>query len=155
MLFSYFYHVGIPSVKSHLFLEGSYISRDNEAFFVQVLESTLVHSFTGNTHIYCGDFNAHPRLPSASMATQEFGFVDTWAEHALPTETGDTWCHKNELTHGMFDVEDERVDYIFYKSSNIICDSAILVFDEPPYMSDHFGLSATFVQRVKKKVQLF
>jgi endonuclease/exonuclease/phosphatase family metal-dependent hydrolase len=115
----------------------------------EVLESALAHSFAGNIHICCGDFNAHPQLRSASMATQEFGFIDTWAEHALPTETGDTWCHKNELTHVMFDVEDERVDYIFYKSSNIVCDSAALVFDEPPYMSDHFGLLATFVQRIK------
>lgn len=99
----------------------------------------------GGTHIVCGDFNAGPSAHSIHQMAKHFDFKDCWKNHAPANEMGDTWCKRNKLTHAVFDQTDDRVDYIFYKSSIFKCNFVSTVFDRPPYVSDHFGVLATFV----------
>jgi endonuclease/exonuclease/phosphatase family metal-dependent hydrolase len=55
-----------------------------------------------------------------------------------------TWAARNPLTCGVIQESDHRCDYIFYRpmagQHEMVNSSCRIVLDQPPFLSDHFGV---------------
>eukprot|EP01089_Gocevia_fonbrunei_P000254 TRINITY_DN1025_c0_g1_i3.p1 TRINITY_DN1025_c0_g1~~TRINITY_DN1025_c0_g1_i3.p1 ORF type:complete len:399 (+),score=30.44 TRINITY_DN1025_c0_g1_i3:87-1283(+) len=109
-----------------------------------------------------------------SMGSEGAGFIDTWREKHKRKELNDdnpengdvnndensiceidydgyTWNYENPFTRTQLQEPDQRVDYIGVRqeetsSEQVKCviDRSELVFEKPPYLSDHYGVLTTF-----------
>ena len=106
--------------------------------------------------LLCGDTNSHSNQPEMEwLFDGKDRFIDCWDKITkLPgiDEAGFTWNNNNPLTSGLLREPDQRVDYVAYKlpakfplTISIAPIDCTIVFDKEPFISDHFGVLATFV----------
>ncbi len=92
-----------------------------------------------------GDFNAVPKSLEWYLMTSVFGFKDSFTEaYENPDNPNPcTYCRGNPLSLDPF--RSRRIDYIFYRSAYQIelhAANARVVFNQAPFVSDHFGVEA-------------
>lgn len=90
--------------------------------------------------IIAGDLNVHENSIEVEKILSH-NFKDTFRETNLK-DNGYTWNSVNPLTKGWMRTENLRVDYIFSRGIDIL--SSKIVFDKPPFLSDHFGILSKF-----------
>lgn len=140
-----FNYVMLQSTTSNekLRITNAHCNLGDDCYRAEQVQEVLKSSQGDSTpHIICGDYNATAGYGSIRLF-KEASFSDAWEQRSIPDSAGNTWCECNTMTHAIFQVPDERVDFIFHRA--VECSSASLVFDEPPYLSDHFGVLAVFV----------
>jgi hypothetical protein len=125
----------------------------------------------GSAVILAGDFNAKDCREGLEVLL-EHGFLDSYNAAGDPTQSNATWSPVNELTLGYHCEENfTRLDYVLSRdadraasaanadkagrsSSNwsLVPTSSKVVLAEPPYLSDHYGVLATYSHRCEEQV---
>jgi endonuclease/exonuclease/phosphatase family metal-dependent hydrolase len=88
-----------------------------------------------------GDLNTTPDL--GEIPNDQYGFQDSWCSSQGPCIT---WSTENPLT-GEFQVteKDQRLDYIFMHGRKKPMAVSDVVFNQAPWVSDHFGIRSVIL----------
>jgi endonuclease/exonuclease/phosphatase family metal-dependent hydrolase len=84
-----------------------------------------------------GDLNTTPDL--GEIPNEEYAFQDAWS----PSESQPciTWSKDNPMTGAFQETKDDlRLDYIFTHGPKMLRTKSDIVFNEAPWVSDHFGI---------------
>ena len=120
---------------------------------VRQLHNALSREFSPDVPaILCGDTNSDGAQPDMRWL-REAGYGDalllSYPDLASAPHKGFTWSADNALTHsGLLSEPDQRVDHIFLRPGDFqqyFVDSAHIVLDEIPLVSDHYGVVADLV----------